>query len=135
MQLTSNEKLILDAMWKAREPLTRSGIIDLILESNPEFKENSFYKYLNELLDKDLINEGEIVRTGKSFGRTYITNISKDEYYMMKLHETKEQLDINEETNVSFIFNLIDSSNFDLKDIEELEELLEKKKLEVEINK
>lgn len=124
--LTRNENLILEALWKENKPLTRSGILDSIADK--DFNENSFYKFLNGLLDKKIIREGEIVRTGKSYGRTYLPNITKDEYDLYQMEKINEIINPNDTTEVSFIMNMIKTRDFTDKDIEQLEEIIENKK-------
>lgn len=56
-KITENEYEIMDALWRECVPLTRSGILESI--KNEDFNENSFYRFLNGLLKKGFIKEGE----------------------------------------------------------------------------
>lgn len=128
-KITKNEHEILDALWREDKPLTRSGILEAIKDDN--FNVNSFYRFLNGLLKKGIIKEGEIVRSGKTYGRTYIPNITKEEYDLHQLETLNEIVNPSKKTGMSFILNMINSYDFTKDNIEELEEIIKKKKDEI----
>lgn len=123
--LTENELDILEALWREDRPLTRSDILEAI--PNRKFKDNSFYSHLNTLLDNGTVGVGEIVKTGKTFGRTYIANIKKDEFDLMKLESTIKQVRPSEKTVFNFLTNMFQSEKLNKKDLDFLEKLIENK--------
>ncbi len=79
MKLTKSELEIMNVLWKAERPLTRSDI--LTLSENKSWKDNSIHILLNGLLKKEAIREDGFARSGKVWGRLYASNISIDDYY------------------------------------------------------
>jgi len=79
MKLTKSELEIMNVLWKAERPLTRSEI--LTMSEGKTWKDNSIHILLNGLLKKEAIREDGFARSGKVWGRLYAPNISIDEYY------------------------------------------------------
>ena len=79
MKLTKSELEIMNVLWNAERPLTRSDI--LTLSAGKSWKDNSIHILLNGLLKKEAIREDGFARSGKVWGRLYAPNISIDEYY------------------------------------------------------
>lgn len=120
--LSENEESILRTLWREDRPLTRSQIIELT--KNREWKENSIHGILNTMLEKEAIVVGEIVQTGKTFGRTYVYNISEKEYDLMQLEYTVEKVKPSKSTFINFFSNFVKSDNLTTKDLKELEEII-----------
>ena len=79
MKLTKSELEIMNVLWKADRPLTRSDILNLSEEKS--WKDNSIHILLNGLLKKEAIREDGFARSGKVWGRLYASNIDIDDYY------------------------------------------------------
>lgn len=79
--LTTNEFEIMNILWEAGRPMSRSDIIQAA--SKRSWKASSIHILLNQLLDKELIRIGDFVQTGKNFGRTYFPGISPEEYFIL----------------------------------------------------
>ncbi len=79
MKLTKSELEIMNVLWNAERPLTRSDILSL--SEGKSWKDNSIHILLNGLLKKEAIREDGFARSGKVWGRLYAPNISIDEYY------------------------------------------------------
>ncbi len=92
MKLTKSELEIMNVLWKADRPLTRSDILTLSEEKS--WKDNSIHILLNGLLKKEAIREDGFARSGKVWGRLYASNISIDEYYEENIfsHNSAEAL-------------------------------------------
>ncbi len=123
-KLTRNERMILEAMWKADAPLTRSGILNHMAGT---FKENSFYNYLNSLLEKGLVQVDDVVRTGKTYGRTYLPAVTREDYHLMQMEELGQAINPSEETLVSFIINMIETQELSQESMKELKAALTRK--------
>lgn len=123
-KLTRNERMILEAMWKADAPLTRSGILN---HMEGTFKENSFYNYLNSLLEKGLVQVDDVVRTGKTYGRTYLPAVTRDDYHLMQMEELGQAINPSEETLVSFITHMIETQELSQESMKELKAALTRK--------
>jgi BlaI family penicillinase repressor len=79
MKLTKSELEIMNVLWNAERPLTRSEILSL--SEGKSWKDNSIHILLNGLLRKEAIREDGFARSGKVWGRLYAPSISIDEYY------------------------------------------------------
>lgn len=79
MKLTKSELEIMNVLWNAERPLTRSDILSL--SEGKSWKDNSIHILLNGLLKKEAIREDGFARSGKVWGRLYAPCISIDEYY------------------------------------------------------
>lgn len=79
MKLTKSELEIMDVLWKAERPLSRSDILSSA--QNKTWKDNSIHILLNSMLKKEAIVEAGFTRSGKVWGRLYAPNITIDEYY------------------------------------------------------
>ncbi|MBU5426004.1 BlaI/MecI/CopY family transcriptional regulator [Tissierella pigra] len=125
-KLSNNEEQILETLWRENKSLTRSEIIDLT--SNKTWKESSIHILLNQLLEKDAIKIDDIVRTGKSYGRTYKPTLTKDEYEIMQLKNSFKEFKPSKSALTNFFSALIESQNIENDTLEELENLIKKYK-------
>lgn len=125
MELTKSELEVMNVLWQANRPLSRSEI--LTLSTSKTWKDSSIHILLNGLLNKNAIKEAGYVRSGKTFGRLYAANISCQEYYVKNVFagSSKEVLPM--------LFSaLIQSDGISPELIDELEDMLEKRKRELE---
>lgn len=125
MELTKSELEVMNVLWQANRPLSRSEI--LTLSTSKTWKDSSIHILLNGLLNKNAIKEAGYVRSGKTFGRLYTANISCQEYYAKNVFagSSKEVLPM--------LFSaLIQSDGISPELINELEDMLEKRKRELE---
>lgn len=125
MELTKSELEVMNVLWQANRPLSRSEI--LTLSTSKTWKDSSIHILLNGLLNKNAIKEAGYVRSGKTFGRLYAANISCQEYYAKNVFagSSKEVLPM--------LFSaLIQSDGISPELINELEDMLEKRKRELE---
>ena len=125
MELTKSELEVMNVLWQANRPLSRSEI--LTLSTSKTWKDSSIHILLNGLLNKNAIEEAGYVRSGKTFGRLYAANISCQEYYAKNVFagSSKEVLPM--------LFSaLIQSDGISPELINDLEDMLEKRKRELE---
>lgn len=127
-KLSENEKQILETMWREERSLTRSEVINLT--ENKTWKKSSIHILLNQLLDKDAIEVDEIVRTGKSYGRTYKPTVTKKEYEIMQLQNSFKEINPSNSSISSFLSGLVKSNNISRDTIDELQELVNQNKEE-----
>ena len=117
MELTKSELEVMNVLWQANRPLSRSEI--LTLSTSKTWKDSSIHILLNGLLNKNAIKEAGYVRSGKTFGRLYAANISCQEYYAKNVFagSSKEVLPM--------LFSaLIQSDGISPELIDELEDML-----------
>ena len=125
MELTKSELEVMNVLWQANRPLSRSEI--LTLSTSKTWKDSSIHILLNGLLNKNAIKEAGYVRSGKTFGRLYAANISCQEYYAKNVFagSSKEVLPM--------LFSaLIQSDGISPELINELKDMLEKRRRELE---
>ena len=80
MLLTKSEREIMDVLWNAGEPLSRSDFLER--SETKTWKDSSVHILLNSLLRKGLIREAGLVKRSKTFGRTFLPTMSREAYYV-----------------------------------------------------
>ena len=79
MELTRSEMEIMDVMWNAGVPLSRS---DLLAHSEEKtWKDSSVHILLNGLLKKGAIQEAGLVKRSKTYGRVFTPTLTREEYF------------------------------------------------------
>ena len=79
MELTKSEMEIMDVLWLAGEPLSRS---DLLAHSEEKtWKDSSVHILLNGLLQKGAIQETGVVKRSKTYGRVFTPTMTREEYF------------------------------------------------------
>lgn len=124
MDLTKSELEVMDVLWRAGRPLSTSEI--LLMSENKTWKDSYIHIITKSLLEKKAIVEAGRVRTGKTFGRLFSPKISCEEYYAKNVFNGgKERLPL--------LFSaLVRSEDLSPELISQLEEMLEKRKKELE---
>ena len=92
MELTKSELEIMDVLWAANTPLSRSDLLERSQEKS--WKDSSVHILLNGLLQKDAIREAGFVKRSKTYGRTFLPNLSREEYFATTIfsHRYKPQI-------------------------------------------
>ncbi len=124
MELTKSELEVMNVLWQANRPLSRSEI--LTLSVGKTWKDSSIHILLNGLLKKNAIKEAGYVRSGKTFGRLYAANISCQEYYAETVFA-----DSSKEVLPLLFSALINSKEVSPELIDTLEAMLEKRRQEL----
>ena len=79
MELTKSEMEIMDVLWDAAIPLSRA---DLLERSQQKcWKDSSVHILLNGLLNKGAISEAGFVKRSKTYGRTFLPTLTREEYF------------------------------------------------------
>ena len=79
MVLTKSELQIMDVLWAAEWPLSRADLLERSEEKN--WKDSSIHILLNGLLQKQAIQEVGFVRRCKTYGRTFLPTMTREEYF------------------------------------------------------
>ena len=79
MELTKSEMEIMDVFWAAQIPLSRSDLLGHGEEKS--WKDSSVHILLNGLLHKGAIQEAGFVRRSKTYGRTFVPTLTREEYF------------------------------------------------------
>lgn len=79
MELTKSEMQIMDVLWEAGVPLSRSDLLDRSEEKT--WKDSSVHILLNGMLQKGIIREAGFIKRGKTYGRLFLPTMSREEYF------------------------------------------------------
>ena len=77
MVLTRSELEIMDVLWAAECPLSRADLLERSQEKN--WKDSSIHILLNGLLQKEAIREAGFVKRSKTYGRTFLPTMTREE--------------------------------------------------------
>ncbi len=92
MELTRSEMEIMDVLWEAGEPLSRSDLLTRSAEKS--WKDSSVHILLNGMLQKNVIREAGFVKRSKTYGRTFTPTMTREEYFAATVfsHRYKPQI-------------------------------------------
>ena len=92
MELTKSEMEIMDVLWEAEQPLSRSDLLEN--NRNKTWKDSSVHILLNGLLAKGAIYEAGFVKRSKTYGRTFAPTMTREEYFATTIFSHTYQPDI-----------------------------------------
>ena len=92
MELTKSEMEIMDVLWNEEKPLSRSDLLER--DEEKSWKDSSVHILLNGLLQKGAIRESGFVRRSKTYGRTFVPTMSREEYFAMTVFSHRYQPDL-----------------------------------------
>ncbi len=92
MELTKSEMEIMDVLWGADEPLSRADLLTRSEEKS--WKDSSVHILLNGLLHKGAIREAGFVKRSKTYGRTFLPTLTREDYFATTIfsHRHKPQI-------------------------------------------
>ena len=92
MQLTRSEMEIMDVLWEDGGELSRADFLERSAEKS--WKDSSVHILLNGLLKKNAIREAGMVKRSKTFGRTFLPTMTREEYFATTIfcHRHKPQI-------------------------------------------
>lgn len=92
MELTKSEMEIMDVLWAAQTPMSRSDLLERGEEKT--WKDSSVHILLNGLLQKGAIREAGFVRRSKTYGRTFIPTMTREEYFASTIFSHRHKPEI-----------------------------------------
>ncbi len=92
MILTKSELEIMDVLWSDGGALSRSDFIER--SENKSWKDSSVHILLNGLLHKGAIREAGLVKRSKTYGRTFLPTVSREEYFAALTFSYRNQPDM-----------------------------------------
>ena len=121
MELTKSEMEIMDVLWAADGPLSRSDLLERSEEKT--WKDSSVHILLNGLLQKNAIREAGYVKRSKTYGRTFLPTLTREEYFATTIfsHRHKPQM-------VGLFAALLERPDITSADIEQIEVLVQSRK-------
>lgn len=121
MVLTKSELEIMDVLWAAETALSRADLLERSQEKN--WKDSSVHILLNGLLQKQAIREAGYVKRGKTYGRTFLPTMSREEYFARMIFSFRHKPDI-----VGLMDALLKRDDITSQDLEAIAKLVEARK-------
>lgn len=123
--LTKSEEQIVELLWTSNEPLTSSEIIRNSVDKT--WKDSYVHLLINSLMDKGIIEVAGFKKATKNYARTFRPTMSREEYLVLNLTKSKNY----NQAELPGIFKAFISQTTDLKLLEELEEVISRRKTEL----
>ena len=117
MELTKSEMEIMDVLWEDGGALSRSDFLERSAEKS--WKDSSVHILLNGLLKKGAIQEAGFVKRSKTYGRTFLPTMTREEYFAMTIFSHRHQPDF-----VGLMEALLKREDITVSQLEELEHLV-----------
>ena len=92
VELTKSELQIMDVLWQDGGALSRADFLER--SEDKSWKDSSIHILLNGLLSKNAIREAGFVRRSKTYGRTFLPTMTREEYYAMTIFSHRYQPDM-----------------------------------------
>ncbi len=92
MVLTKSEMQIMDVLWQDGGPLSRADFLERSDEKS--WKDSSVHILLNGLLSKGMIQEVGFVKRSKTYGRTFLPTLTREEYFANAIFSFRYQPDM-----------------------------------------
>lgn len=89
MELTKSEMEIMDVLWAEGCPMSRADLIEHGEEKT--WKDSSVHILLNSLLQKEAIREAGFVRCSKTYGRTFVPTLTREQYFATTIFSHRHQ--------------------------------------------
>lgn len=121
MELTKSELQIMDVLWAADTPLSRSDLLERSEEKT--WKDSSVHILLNGLLAKGAIQEVGFVKRSKTYGRTFSPTMTREAYFATTIfsHTHKPEF-------VGLMRELLSRKDITAEDISQVEQLVKDRK-------
>ena len=121
MELTKSEMQIMDVFWASKTPLSRSDLLDH--SEGKTWKDSSVHILLNGLLAKGAIQEAGFVKRSKTFGRTFLPSMTREEYFATTIFSHTHKPDF-----VGLIAALLQRPGLTIEELHKIEDLILKRK-------
>ncbi len=92
MVLTKSEMEVMDVLWQADCALSRADLLESSQEKN--WKDSSVHILLNGLLRKGAIREYGVVKRSKTYGRTFVPAMTREQYFANTIFSYRYQPDM-----------------------------------------
>lgn len=94
MELTRSEMEIMDVMWDAGVPISRSALLSH--SEGKTWKDSSVHILLNGLLQKGAIQETGLIKRSKTYGRVFVPTMTREEYFAQTIFSHRHKPRITE---------------------------------------
>ena len=121
MELTKSEMEIMDVLWEDGGALSRSDFLERSAEKS--WKDSSVHILLNGLLSKGAIKEAGFVKRSKTYGRTFLPTMTREEYFASTIFSHRYKPEI-----VGLIDALLKREDITPQQMEDISRLVENRK-------
>ncbi len=121
MELTKSEMQIMDVLWEDGGPLSRSDFLERSEEKS--WKDSSVHILLNGLLKKGAIREAGFVKRSKTYGRTFLPTLTREEYFATTIFSHRYQPDF-----VGLMAALLERKDITQEQLAQVEQLIAQRK-------
>lgn len=121
MELTKSEMEIMDVLWGSEKPLSRSDLLERSEEKS--WKDSSVHILLNGLLQKRAIREAGMVKRSKTYGRTFVPTLTREEYFAETIFSHRHKPEI-----VGLFAALLKREDINGDQLEQIEKLVQERK-------
>ena len=121
MELTKSEMEIMDVLWEDGNPLSRADILSR--SEVKSWKDSSIHILLNGLLNKGAIREAGFVKRSKTYGRTFLPTMTREEYFATTIFSHRYKPDM-----VGLVSALLKREDITAAQLEQITCLVEKRK-------
>ena len=121
MELTKSEMQIMDVLWASDIALSRSDLLERSEEKT--WKDSSIHILLNGLLAKGAITEAGFVKRSKTYGRTFLPAMTREEYFATTIFSHKHKPDF-----VGLLRELLKRNDITAEDLSQVEKLVQDRK-------
>lgn len=125
VKLTRSELEVMETLWQAGRPLARFEILER--SEGASWSPSTIHILLNGLLKKEAIREAGFVKRSKTYGRLYAAEITRADYYSETLFKGQ-----GAEAIPMCFSTLLKSDGLTMEMVDELEQMLEDRKKELE---
>ncbi len=121
MELTKSEMQIMDVLWQDGGPLSRADLLERTAEKS--WKDSSVHILLNGLLNKGAIREAGLIRRSKTYGRTFLPTLTREEYFATTIFSHRHQPEM-----LGLMQALLNRPEVTAETLEQIEKLLQARK-------
>ena len=126
-RITGSEREVLELLWEENQPLTSAEIVKI--SEHKTWKPSYIHLMINSLLKKNVIQVAGFKQTTKNYARTFTPTMTREEFSIRMLRE-ENQLNAS---SLSLLFGALLEEDVDRATIDELSDMLQKKKEELEV--
>ena len=119
MELTRSEMEIMDVLWEAKTPMSRADLLEHSQEKT--WKDSSVHILLNGLLHKGIIREAGFVKRSKTYGRTFVPTLTREQYFATTIFSHRYKPEI-----VGLFKALLQRNDVSAEQVEQIRLLLDK---------
>ena len=125
-RITGSEREVLELLWEENQPLTSAEIVKI--SEHKTWKPSYIHLMINSLLKKNVIQVAGFKQTTKNYARTFTPTMTREEFSIRMLRE-ENQLNAS---SLSLLFGALLEEDVYIDVIDELSDMLQKKKEELE---